>query len=782
MLKWLCRNAAERPVAWFVTTALATVPALVLLGSLELDTNLIRLLPRHSRASMATRTLEPVIGGDSYFAVIVEGDDTEQLLSAVRETAARVAAIDGVRSVEYHNPVGFIERYLYLLVPSYYLELLTDMVFDWQAEVNPFLDDLGGDEDAEESYGEAQDRKDIEDQLQLYTDLPEFHQSSDGRFRGMLVRPARGTTSLGEARKLFQRLEQVAAEIAQEYDVETDVSGSLRNKVDEFDVILGDLNRSGTFAGIAIVLVLLVSFRSITVLPVLLYPLAVGLVWAFATVPNTVGALNTISVFLALVLFGMGIDYSIHIVKRFQAELSHLEPAEALRETYLSTGSSVIVSGVTTTLSLGILAWSDFRGFSDFGIIGGISILMVLLAMVTVMPATLVLGHRFGLVKPVAHRDLGTRPAGRGVTVLLGGLVVVAAAFAVVGLAFDYDFGKLKADIPNSAAAKERLRQVYPTSRTPGAIYVAADLESLDEALAVVEARRGTSGSTIGRVTSIRDFAPTRRQTHERLELIDGIREETRGSWTRRIEDEEKQGWIDDLQAWQPPPAAAGVDDVVEILRSSLEANDGSGEWLLGVYPNVPRSDGKNAMAFTTELYELQMPEGVRGPAGETPVFGELLFLVIAEGPWLVGLTFLGIFLMVAVYYRSVKDALWILLPLGSGLVITLGIMAATGVKLNFFNIVVIPALLGMGVDHGVHYYGRWKELQRNTVVAHAELLAPLSICTVTTMIGYAGMILANHQGLRSIGIVACIGLASIWATSLILMPGLLGWRDRTDR
>ncbi len=773
----VCASSAARPWWWLLATLLVSIPALVAVGDLRLDTDLIQLLPRSSRASVATRELQPVIGSDSYFALVVEGDRPAQLDAAVQDLVRRIERLDSVSSVEYRNPVEFIERYRYLLVPSYYLQRLSDLVLDWELEVNPFTIDLGdpdtGGSDGD-TYGQEQDRKFIEEQLQRYADLPPFHQSTDGRLRGMIVRPRQGTTSLGATRRLFGRLEAIGREVASEHGVRVDVGGTLRNKVDEFNVIVDDLNRSGLIAGLAIVLVLVISFASVRVLPVLLLPLATGLLWAFALVPTVIGPLNTISVFMALVMFGMGIDYAIHLVKRFQLELTRSAPREALLTTYCSTGASVLVSGVTTALALAILGLSGFRGFSDFGILGAMATVMVLAAMLVVMPATMILGQRFRLVKPVPLSTRCPEPAGKVVTALLGVVVLAAAAVAWQGLSFDYDFSKLKADVPESQAIKERVGKVYATSGTPGAIFVAPDVASLDGTLAVLEAARQQPGSLIGRIASIRDFAPTPAQAQRRRELIEEIQEETRASWTQRIDDPDKKRWIAELNAWQWPEELPTIEQVPPVLRDAMQARDGSGAWLIGVFPNVPRSNGHNAIAFTRELYGLQLPAGVRGPAGETPVFGEILMLVTGESDWLVGVTFLGIFVMVLVYRRSLRGALWIMLPLVAGLALTLGVMAAFGLRLNFFNIVVIPALLGMGVDHGVHYYSRWQELHGARMKVHAELMAPLTVCTVTTMLGYSGMVFAAHQGLRSIGLAACIGLSCVWMTALVLLPGLL--------
>jgi len=207
-----------------------------------------------------------------------------------------------------------------------------------------------------------------------------------------------------------------------------------------------------------------------------------------------------------------------------------------------------------------------------------------------------------------------------------------------------------------------------------------------------------------------------------------------------------------------------------------MQASDGTGRFLVGIYPAADRADGMNSMSFTRELYALEFPDGVRGPAGENPVFAEVLWLVTEEGYWLVALSLLVVSVLVLSERRSLVGTWWVLLPLVTGLLLTIGLMPVWSLKLNFFNVIVFPALLGMGVDHGVHFYRRWEELGQDAEATHGELAGSLTICTVTTMAGYSSMIMARHPGLQSIGIVACLGLTCIWLTSLGLLPGLLRW------
>jgi predicted RND superfamily exporter protein len=215
------------------------------------------------------------------------------------------------------------------------------------------------------------------------------------------------------------------------------------------------------------------------------------------------------------------------------------------------------------------------------------------------------------------------------------------------------------------------------------------------------------------------------------------------------------------------------------MISRPLLTKDGSGRFIVSVHPAVERMDARNAMAFGAELSRIPPIPGVVGPIGETIVFGEILRIVLEEGPRVVFSTLALVFAVVFVYQRSLRETLLILFPLVSGIVLSLGVMAAFGQKLNFFNIVVIPSLLGMGVDSGVHYFRRWRMHRGNVEAVQSELFEPMSVANWTTAIGYGGMLFANHPGIRSIGLFAVIGAICAWVTNLFLFPGLLDWTGR---
>ncbi|HSQ79116.1 MAG TPA: MMPL family transporter, partial [Candidatus Bathyarchaeia archaeon] len=430
-------------MVWLIATLLLSIPAVLELGRLDLDTNLVRLLPNKSPAASWTRRLQKAVSDEGYFTILFQSPDKDRILPAVEEAAARVRALPGVYSAEYKYPLEFISRYRYLLIPDYYLEKTLDYLIGLEAEANPVGSDLLA-ETARKSSKSKKEDEEMDRLLDQYSRLSPYHQSADGQVLGLFVRPRMGLDSLAELRRLWLELEEVAGEIGRKHGLWTGVGGSQIENLKEYHVIVSDLNVFGTIATISILLVLLLSFRSIRVIPPLIYPLGLGLLWSFALVPPLLGSLNLITCFLVLVLFGMGIDFSIHLVKRFQIEIASRPLEEALRETYVSTGSSMMISGLNTALALFVLAFFDFRGFSEYGLICGLALTLTILAMLVVMPAALVLGFRLRLIKPLPpERQRGALPP-RWLSWGVGIAVLLSVLGAGLGLKFDYDFNSLK--------------------------------------------------------------------------------------------------------------------------------------------------------------------------------------------------------------------------------------------------------------------------------------------------------------------------------------------------
>jgi hypothetical protein len=159
--------------------------------------------------------------------------------------------------------------------------------------------------------------------------------------------------------------------------------------------------------------------------------------------------------------------------------------------------------------------------------------------------------------------------------------------------------------------------------------------------------------------------------------------------------------------------------------------------------------------------------------------------LVSAELASITGLVIAAVLLVVALHFRRPFPFFLALLPLACGFVLTLGGMKAFGIRMNFMNVVVLPMILGIGVDNGLHLVHRWRcdrAAGGDCGTALRGTGMPLLMSALTTIWGFGSLVLTDNPGLRSIGWVAMLGIGSCLVSALLVLPPLFVWAERRDR
>ena len=92
---------------------------------------------------------------------------------------------------------------------------------------------------------------------------------------------------------------------------------------------------------------------------------------------------------------------------------------------------------------------------------------------------------------------------------------------------------------------------------------------------------------------------------------------------------------------------------------------------------------------------------------------------------------------------------------------------------------VAFPTIIGMGIDNAVHVFHRYKESGEGSLqlVLRTTGVA-LAATTLTTMIGFAGLLPSSHPALYWIGMVSLLGLGCCFIAAVTLLPALLQLRE----
>ena len=135
--------------------------------------------------------------------------------------------------------------------------------------------------------------------------------------------------------------------------------------------------------------------------------------------------------------------------------------------------------------------------------------------------------------------------------------------------------------------------------------------------------------------------------------------------------------------------------------------------------------------------------------------------------------------------FESTRNVILTMLPPIAGGILMFGIFGILHVDLNPANLIVLPLILGIGVDDGVHVTHDFRHSRKPYETSPSTINA-VTLTSLTSMVGFGSMMVAAHQGLVSLGIVLVVGVGSCLFVSLVTLPAILtlvdrGRRDQTE-
>ncbi|MEO1467868.1 MAG: MMPL family transporter [Pseudomonadota bacterium] len=524
-----------------------------------------------------------------------------------------------------------------------------------------------------------------------------------------------------------------------------------------------------------------------------------------------VGALNLVSVAFVVLMVGLGIDFAIHLLAHLDEDRGRgLATRAALAASTRSIGGALLLSAATTALAFLAFTTTAFIGMAQLGMIGAAGVLIACLVAMTLIPAATALVPSLA----VGRGPLGvpTPRAGGRQALAIGALAIGAAAALFAPAArFDADPMGLRNAAAPSVVAYGWLGEA------PGASPLRLSLLAGDAQTAAASAATAEALDEVASASWLDDLVPADQDAKlDELDLawpsldyaVNGepvaLTEAPGGDIVPRLAAYDAPGaarlgaaiaaWREGAAAVPPVEAAlfrffpALIDrlalvmeagpvaaaDLPPVLRERFVAPDG--RLRVDIAPAGDMDDPVARAAFV-DAVAAALPEA-GGPPAQVEGAARAVGGAMAQA---VALALAATAIAALLVLRSALMVGAILAPLALAAAVTLAASVLLDLPFNYANVIVLPLMIGIGVDTGIHIAvraGRTGTASAGDgpaggVFATSTPRAALA-SALTTIGAFGTLALSDHAGTASMGVMLVIALAASVAMIFALTPPMV--------
>ncbi len=507
-----------------------------------------------------------------------------------------------------------------------------------------------------------------------------------------------------------------------------------------------------------LILIIVILFFGSLKLPLLsMYPLVLGASLAAAVAYLIYGSLNMFSVSFALLLLGLGIDFAIHLITRYQEECKKGENTQmALSIAKKSTGNSIIMGAATTAVAFGAFAIAKFRAFEQMGVISAIGLIIMCMVMLILIPVLINLFDRKAKKRKEMRNFLGfirnyveTIIKHPHITIGIILIVLISLFGFVKNTRMETELSAIYPDDLPSLAWMDVVENDFNYNLDTFSVYVDNE-DSLRDFVESLEGRED-----IKNLDTILDFMP--KNINEKLAILKKL---------KQLMGESDNGLLDSYTL-QPMT----IMDLPENLKSNFIGKDQ--KLRIDIIPAINIYDQDAYKLLADAVYE----KIGRKPVGIPVIMNEITQLVKTDMIRISIVCFAVVFLVAFIAFKKVKYACITILPLILTLYITLGLLSLLNIEINVFSIAAFPLIIGIGIDSAIHLLHRLKEGEQLSIPQQTMNTGKAIIMTgLTTIIGFGSLGNINHPGMANLGLTVAIGMLISVILTLTLIPICFQW------
>ncbi|HMI08443.1 MAG TPA: 1-acyl-sn-glycerol-3-phosphate acyltransferase [Flavobacterium sp.] len=534
--------------------------------------------------------------------------------------------------------------------------------------------------------------------------------------------------------------------------------------------IKADVRNTSIFAMATLILILIFFYRNIST-PILIFiPSICGAIFALAVLYFLKGSISAISLGISSILLGETTDYSIYV-------LTHLRNNKNVKLLYKDISKPLILCGTTTAISFLCLYFVKSEALQDLGIFAALSVIATSVFSLLLIPVLYRTKNKIIVPKANIIDKLGTYPYQKNkflVACALGLLVICLFNYSKV--TFNNDLSALNFVPSELKQTEHKLEKIANISSK--SIYLATygdNYETVLENNNLLFDKLNTQKHAGGIVN---------------FSSIGGI------VFSNQVQEEKIGHWN---AFWTPEKKAALQSRLIASGKPyGFKENSFHGfyETLDKKFTDVSMAEYKKVRSFFIEEFVAEkngfytVSTLVKVPAEKRDAFVAQIkkspnIVVIdrqeTNEAFLGGLkknfenlidySFIAIFLILLVAFRRIELVIVSIMPILVSWIFTTGLMGIFDLQFNIINIIVCTLIFGIGVDYSIfmtaglqkdHTYG-------SKVLPTYKTSILLSVAT--TILGIGVLIFAKHPALKSIALIAIIGIFSTLLITFILQP-----------
>ena len=660
-----------------------------------------------------------------------------------------------------------------------------------------------------------------------------FGEKHDDTRRFIVVEPSLDYSEFYAGRNAIDTVRDLAAEFTQKYGVQVRITGSVALENDDLISVQKGTVLASIISLVLLRIILSMGLGSARLIVATLLTLLIGLIWTTGFAIAFVGSLNLISISFAVLFIGLGSDFSLQYCMRYMELMEQGNSNEvALVKTATSAGSSLFLCAITAAVGFYSFVPTAFSGVSELGIISGTGMFISIIANFTVMPAILaVMPLKKQRAAPLGfNQAISLLPYKYAKSISIFALVLgIGSALLLPRIYFDYN--PLNLNNPDAESVKTAKELFKTSNASPWKISIlAADekeanamkeqlnkLKEVEMAITLTDFVPDDQEEKLPIIEELSFFIPelpekSRKQAptfEDNMAALRGLGEALRTLilFTPRIDDSEKllvmKRFYHSILALQSMAEHSRAkaefaleqlnqslllnlslvlkqlgaslnaepfekDDLPQDLKSRYVAKDG--RYRIEVSPKQDINKIKNLEAFVAAV------RTVAPDATDAPV------MILESGKAIIGAlkeatvyAIIVITIIILIMLRSLSETVLVLIPLTLAVLYTGAVSVLLDIPLNFANVIVVPLILGVAVDLGIHFVHRFHTAPpASGNILMTSTARGVFYSALTNLVSFGSLAFSAHKGTASMGLLLVICMSFMLFSTLIVLPALL--------